>query len=357
MEGELNEEKYFKGRGSQIKPKNRFLTNHYVSDNIEGIDEPMIQSPFTKLFFENPKTIVNKVSSPDVGMIYSLNPYQGCEHGCSYCYARNSHEYYGFDAGLDFESKIMVKRNAVQLLEQLISKPNWQPKPISLSGNTDCYQPIERKFELTRNLLKTFLRYRHPVGLITKNSLILRDLDILEELAKDNLVKVFISITSLDEKVRRTMEPRTASASKRLKTIEELSKAGVPVGVMCAPIIPGLTDHEVPAILKAAADRGALSAGMTIVRLNGSVGAIFEDWVVKNFPNRAPKILDQISATHGGKLNDSEFGRRMKGEGKVAEMINQLFKTSLKRYFAGRTIPEYDLSKFRRGGNLNLFEQ
>ena len=348
-------ENYFKGRGSQIKPVNKFLKNRYVSEHIEGIDEPLIQSPQTIVFHEHSKTIVNKVTSPDVGMIYSLNPYQGCEHGCSYCYARNTHEYYGFDAGLDFESKIIVKENAAQLLEKLLLSPKWQPAPISLSGNTDCYQPLERKKEMTRSLLKVFARYRHPVGMITKNSLILRDLDLLKDLAEDRLIKVYISITTLDENVRRAMEPRTASAAKRLQTIEELSKAGVPVGVMCAPIIPGLTDHEVPAILKAAADHGALMAGMTIVRLNGSVGQIFEDWIYKNFPDRAPKVIAQIKSVHGGQLNDSDFGRRMRGEGKVAEMINQLFKTSQRKYFAGRTMPEFDLSKFRRGGNLNLF--
>ncbi|WP_339866556.1 PA0069 family radical SAM protein [uncultured Algoriphagus sp.] len=348
-------ENYFKGRGSQIKPVNKFLKNRYVSEHIEGIDEPLIESPQTKVFHEHSKTIVNKVTSPDVGMIYSLNPYQGCEHGCSYCYARNTHEYYGFDAGLDFESKIIVKENAAQLLEKLLLSPKWQPAPISLSGNTDCYQPLERKKEMTRSLLKVFARYRHPVGMITKNSLILRDLDLLKDLAEDRLIKVYISITTLEENVRRAMEPRTASAAKRLQTIEELSKAGVPVGVMCAPIIPGLTDHEVPAILKAAADHGALMAGMTIVRLNGSVGQIFEDWIYKNFPDRAPKVIAQIKSVHGGQLNDSDFGRRMRGEGKVAEMINQLFKTSQRKYFAGRTMPEYDLSKFRRGGNLNLF--
>lgn len=353
---EKNEaDSYFKGRGAQLKTENRFLKNRYVTEHIEGLDEPLIQSPQTKVYQEHSKTIVNKIESPDLGMMYSLNPYQGCEHGCSYCYARNTHEYYGFDAGLDFESKIIAKANAPQLLEKLFHKPSWQPVPISVSGNTDCYQPLERKMELTRSLLKVFARYRHPVGMITKNSLILRDLDILEDLAKDNLVKVFISITSLDENVRRSMEPRTASATKRLKTIEELSKAGVPVGVMCAPIIPGLTDHETPAILKAAADHGALSAGMTVVRLNGSVGPIFEDWVHKNFPDRADKVIDQIKSMHGGQLNDSNFGRRMRGEGKVAEMINQLFATSKRKYFAGRTFPDYDLTKFRRGGNLNLF--
>lgn len=353
---EKNEaESYFKGRGSQIKTNNKFLRYHYVSEHIEGLDEPLIQSPQTKVYQEHSKTVVNKIESPDLGLMYSLNPYQGCEHGCSYCYARNTHEYYGFDAGLDFESKIIAKANAAQLLEKLFHKASWKPVPISVSGNTDCYQPLERKMELTRSLLKVFVRYCHPVGMITKNILILRDLDLLQELAANKLVKVFISITSLDENVRLRMEPRTASAAKRLKTIEKLSKAGVPVGVMCAPIIPGLTDHETPAILKAAADHGALSAGMTVVRLNGSVGPIFEDWIHKNFPDRAPKVLDQICSMHGGQLNDSEFGRRMRGEGKVAEMINLLFATSKRKYFAGRTMPEFDLSKFRRGGNLNLF--
>ncbi len=353
---EQNEaESYFKGRGSQIKTDNKFLKYRYVSEHIEGLDEPLIQSPHTKVYQEHSKSIVNKIESPDLGMMYSLNPYQGCEHGCSYCYARNTHEYYGFDAGLDFESKIIAKANAAQLLERLFHKPSWKPVPISIAGNTDCYQPLERKMELTRSLLKVFARYRHPVGMITKNSLILRDKDLLQDLAANKLVKVFISITSLDENVRRRMEPRTASATKRLKTIEELSKAGVPVGVMCAPIIPGLTDHETPAILKAAADHGALTAGMTVVRLNGSVGPIFEDWIHKNFPDRASKVIEQIRSMHGGQLNDSQFGRRMRGEGKVAEMINLLFATSKRKYFAGRTMPEFDLSKFRRGGNLNLF--
>jgi len=349
------EENYFKGRGAQLKPTNKFLKNRYVAEHIEGLDEPLIQSPQTKVFQEHSKSIVNKVTSPDLGMMYSLNPYQGCEHGCSYCYARNSHEYYGFDAGLDFESKIIAKKNAAQLLEKHLLNPNWQPVPINVSGNTDCYQPLERTMKLTRSVLEVFARYRHPVGMITKNSLILRDLDLLQDLAQDNLVKVFISITSLDETVRRAMEPRTASAIKRLQTIEELSKAGVPVGVMCAPIIPGLTDHEVPAILKAAADHGAQAAGMTIVRLNGSVGPIFEDWVGKNFPDRATKVLAQIRSMHGGQLNDSQFGRRMRGEGRIAEMINLLFSTSKRKYFTGKTMPEFDTSKFRRGGNFSLF--
>ncbi|MDH4057727.1 MAG: PA0069 family radical SAM protein [Cyclobacteriaceae bacterium] len=348
-------EDYFKGRGSQIKTRNRFLKKEYVTDHIEGLDEPLVTSPLTQILYENPKTVVNRVTSPDLGMMYSLNPYQGCEHGCIYCYARNTHEYYGFSAGLDFESKIMVKKNAPRLLEKFILHPTWQCVPISVSGNTDCYQPLERKMEITRDLLKVFAQYRHPLGLITKNSLILRDLDLLTDLAKDNLVHVYISLTTLDEELRRVMEPRTASSIKRLQTVEALAKAGVPVGVMNAPIIPGLNHHEIPQLLKTAADHGALAAGMTIVRLNGSVGKLFEDWLRKNFPDRFDKVWNQICSMHGGNVNDSEFGRRMSGEGNFAEAFHQLFRSSKKKYFANRGMPPIDLTKFRKGGNLSLF--
>lgn len=327
----------------------------YVVDHIEGLDEPLISAPSTQVFYENPKKIVNKVTSPDLGMMYSANPYQGCEHGCIYCYARNTHEYYGFSAGLDFESKIMVKKIAPQLLEKFILHPGWQAVPISLSGNTDCYQPLERKLEITRGILKVFARYRHPVGMITKNSLILRDIDLLTDLAQENLVHVYISITTLNEELRRIMEPRTASAIKRLQTVEALAKAGVPVGVMNAPIIPGLNHHEIPTLLKAAADHGASAVGMTIVRLNGSVGKLFEDWLRKNFPDRFDKVWNQICSMHDGNVNDSQFGRRMMGEGNFAEAIHQLFRTSKKKYFSGRSMPPFDLTIFRKGGNLSLF--
>lgn len=349
------EEEYFRGRGAQVKSGNRFLKAAYVSQHIEGLDEPMYSSPATQIFYEDPKKIVNKVTSPDLGMMYSMNPYQGCEHGCIYCYARNTHEYWGFDAALDFESKIVVKKNAPELLERFILQPGWQAVPISVSGNTDCYQPLERKFEITRNILKVFARYRHPLGMITKNSLILRDLDLLSDLAGDNLVQVYISITTLDEELRRRMEPRTASALKRLQTVEALAKAGVPVGVMNAPIIPGLNHHEIPDILKAAADHGALTAGMTVVRLNGAIGKIFEDWLRKNFPDRFDKVWNQICDLHGGSVNDSQFGRRMTGEGNFADTIHQLFRISKKKYFADRRMPSIDLTKFRKGGNLSLF--
>jgi DNA repair photolyase len=351
----MMEEDYLKGRGAQIKTSNKFLKEQYVTDHVEGLDEPLQSIPATQVFFETPKSIVNKVTSPDLNMMYSTNPYQGCEHGCIYCYARNTHEYWGFSAGLDFESKIIVKKDAPRLMEKFILNPNWEPVPISVSGNTDCYQPLERKYELTRGILKVFAQYRHPVGMITKNGLIVRDLDLLKDLAQDNLVHVYISITTLDENLRRAMEPRTASAIKRLKTVEELSKAGIPVGIMNAPVIPGLNHHEIPAILKAAADHGARAAGMTVVRLNGSIGKIFEDWLRKNFPDRFDKVWNQICSLHGGNVNDSRFGTRMSGEGNYAQIIHQLFDTAKKKYFADRKMPPINLNAFRKGGNLSLF--
>lgn len=349
------DESYFKGRGSQIKPENKFLKAQYVTEHSEGLDEPLLETPHTQIFHESSKKIVNKVNSPDLGMVYSMNPYQGCEHGCIYCYARNTHEYYGFSAGLDFESKIIVKQNAPQLLEQQLLQQNWHAAPIMLSGNTDCYQPQERKFELTRKMLLVLAKYRHPVGVISKNSLITRDLDVLQDLASDNLVHVMISITTLNEDLRRVMEPRTASAIKRLKTVETLAHAKIPVGIMIAPIIPGLNHHEIPAIMKAAADHGALTAGMTVVRLNGSVGKIFEDWLRKNFPDRFDKVWNQICSLHGGNVNDSIFGRRMRGDGNIADVIHQLYRTAKKKYLSSRTMPPMDLTKFRRGGNFSLF--
>ncbi|MDZ4716691.1 MAG: PA0069 family radical SAM protein [Cytophagales bacterium] len=351
----MNDISYKKGRGAQIKTANKFLKEQYVTEHPEGLDEELIGLPSTQVFQETPRKIINRVNSPDLGMAYSMNPYQGCEHGCIYCYARNTHEYYGFSAGLDFETKIIAKMNAAEILEKQLQHPGWKVSPIMLSGNTDCYQPQERKLELTRGLLRVLAKYRHPVGLITKNSLVTRDLDILKDLASDNLVHVMISITTLNEDLRRLMEPRTASAVKRLKTVEALSQAGVPVGIMTAPIIPGLNHHEIPQIIQAAADHGALAAGMTVVRLNGSVGKLFEDWLRKNFPDRFDKVWNQISSLHGGSVNDSQFGRRMVGEGNIADIIYQLYRHSKRKYLAGRKMPAMSLTRFRKGGNLTLF--
>lgn len=351
----MEEQDYFKGRGSQIRTRNKFLKNEYVTEHVEGLDEPLMSAPTTQIFYESPSKIVNKVNSPDLSLMYSANPYQGCEHGCIYCYARNTHEFWGFSAGLDFESKIIVKKNAPALLEKFLLHPDWHAVPIMLSGNTDCYQPLERKLGITREMLKVFAKYRHPVAMITKNSLVLRDLDLLRDLAGDNLVQIYISLTTLDEKLRIVMEPRTASAARRLKTIETLASAGVPVGVMNAPIIPGLNHHEIPEVLRTAADHGAQSAGMTVVRLNGSIGRIFEDWLRKNFPDRFDKVWNLICALHDGQVNDSNFGRRMTGEGPIAEAIHQLFRVAKKKYFATKSLPAIDLTKFRKGGTLSLF--
>ena len=356
MAFEANSE-FFRGRGAQVNTHNKFLQKKYVAEHIEGLDEPLLHNSKTQIFEENPKQIVSKSNSPDLSHMHSINPYQGCEHGCIYCYARNSHEYYGFSAGLDFERKIIVKRNAPELLEEYFNRRRYQPVPIVLSGNTDCYQPIERDLKITRRLLEIFLQYKHPVSIITKNNLILRDIDVVKELAKLKLIHVNVSITSLDEQLRQKLEPRTVTSVGRLNTIEKLTQAGVPVRVMTAPIIPGLNSNEVPGIIKAAANRGAVSAGFTIVRLNGSIAELFTDWIHKTFPDRAEKVLNLIRECHDGKLNDSEFGRRMSGEGEVAESIHQLYRMACKRYLEGREMPGYDLSIFtpKTGRQVTLF--
>jgi len=328
-----------------------------VHDHPEGIDEVMLENGATQLFEENARKIVSESSSPDLGNMYSINPYQGCEHGCIYCYARNSHEYYGFSAGLDFERKIIVKRNAPELLEQHFNKKNYQPVTMLMSGNTDCYQPIERKLEITKRMLELFRQYRNPVSIITKNNLILRDIDVLAELASMNLVSVNVSLNSLNEQIRQKLEPRTVTASGRLNVIQKLSERGIAVRVMAAPIIPGLNSNEVPAIIKAAADRGARGAGFTIVRLNGSIAEIFTDWVHKAFPDRAEKILSMIRACHEGKLNDSDFGRRMSGGGHVAQSIHQMFRMAVNRFMGDREMPAMDHTLFipKGGKQTSLF--
>ena len=350
-----------KGRGAQHQVANRFalhsyelrddFLNHCALEEEEAFDS---RTTFIDTF---PKTIVNKVSSPDVGLEYSLNPYQGCEHGCVYCYARNSHEYWGYGAGLDFEQKILVKRNSVELLEQKLRSRSWKATPIVLSGNTDCYQPVEKKLEITRKLLQVFLKYKHPVGIITKNALIQRDLDILEELARDNLVRVNLSITSLDENTRRILEPRTASIKKRLETVEKLSAKGIPVSVMMAPIIPSINSHEILPLVKAVAERGALGVGYTVVRLNGAIAEVFSTWIRKTMPDRAEKVLHQIAECHGGSLNDSEFGRRMKGSGTISEQIRQQIVIARKKYSLNDDRPRLncELHEQYKDGQLKLF--
>ncbi|MDQ1149445.1 MULTISPECIES: PA0069 family radical SAM protein [Sphingobacterium] len=354
----MNSSEYFKGRGAQINPNNKFFVNQYVQEHVEGLDEEFLGTAKTQFISTHPKSIISKSNSPDLRFERSINPYQGCEHGCIYCYARNSHEYWGFSAGLDFERKILVKHNAAQLLEQEFRKASYQPDLIMLSGNTDCYQPIERKLGITRSILELMVKYQHPVSIISKNVLMRRDFDLLRELAALNLVSVAVTINSLREEVRQKMEPRTATASARLKLIEGLTGIGVPVMLMMAPIVPGINSDEISDLIRAGADAGAITASYTIVRLNGQIGGIFKDWLYQNYPDRAEKVLHWIEACHGGKINDTDFGRRIKGDGHMAESLQHLFKLSVKKYMNNGTLPSLRRDLFRlpdAGAQLGLF--
>ncbi len=344
-----------KGRGSQIQVNNKFAKTAYVNEHIEGIDVPFLEDTKTEYIAEFPKKIVNKVYSPTVPFAYSMNPYQGCEHGCVYCYARESHQYWGYGAGLDFERKIIYKPDAPKLLEKQFNSRNWKVSPIMLSGNTDCYQPIERKLKITRELLKVCLKYKHPVSIITKNALIQRDIDLLIPLAKLNLVHVSLSITSFDNKLRSLLEPRTASVQKKLETLELLSANNIPVNVMVAPIIPGLNSHEIPNIVKKVAASGALSVGYTTVRLNGEIAEIFEDWLRKTYPERADKVLNQIKEINNGSL-ECKGKNRLKLHGETAVMIKSMFDVARKKFLKGKVWPAYNLTAFARPTDqLSLF--
>ncbi|MGB5692634.1 MAG: PA0069 family radical SAM protein [Flavobacteriaceae bacterium] len=357
----MQNKSYLKGRGAQGNPSNRFLELEHETLNefLEYCSKngEVARSPKTKYIPVYPKTVINPVNSPDVPMKFSMNPYQGCEHGCIYCYARNTHEFWGYSAGLDFEQQILVKEEAPVLLEQKLRKKSWKAETIVLSGNTDCYQPAEQKFKLTRACLEVFLKYRHPVGIITKNSLVLRDIDLIEELAQHNLVGVHISLTSLNENTRRVLEPRTTSIKKRLETIRILSEKNIPVNAMLAPIIPGINSHEILDLARRASENGAISFALTIVRLNGAIGQIFTDWIRKAMPAKADKVLGLIAACHGGKLNDSRFGLRVKGEGQIARQINDLGKLAKNRYFKDKAFPSLNRSMHQdfKDGQLRLF--
>ena len=339
-----NKPDYIKGRGAQINTPNPFHEYHSSLNGLQWFDDDEIDRFKTTEYLEtHPKTILNKVDSPDIGMSYSMNPYQGCEHGCIYCYARNTHTFWGYSAGIEFEQKILVKRNAAELLDQKLSGKTWHPHPIMLSGNTDCYQPAEKQHRITREILEVLWKYRHPVGIITKSGLILRDLDILTKMAENQLVNVSISITTLDDRLRQLLEPRTASANKRIDTVTKLTAAGVPVNIMFAPIIPSINDMEVFDVAEKTAAAGARTFNYTVVRLNGDVAEIFKDWLHKNFPDKAERVLHQIESCHGGKLNDSRFGTRMSGEGNFADMIKQQIIHARKKYF--KEVPSFVYNK------------
>jgi DNA repair photolyase len=340
-------------RGAPENPANRFEKIHLEPDEDWNPEEDA--APRTQFLVDHSKTAISYNDSPDIGFSASLNPYRGCEHGCIYCYARPTHEYLGFSSGLDFESKIMVKLNAPELLREELSSPKWKPQVLVMSGVTDCYQPVERKLKITRRCLETLLEFRNPVGMITKNSLVTRDIDVLSELAKHQCVSVCLSITTLDTGLRKVMEPRTSPPQARLNAIRKLAEAKIPVAVNVAPIIPGLTDHEMPAILKAAHDAGATAAGFTIVRLPYSNAPLFEKWLETHFPDRKEKVLNRIKSMRGGKLYDAQWGKRMRGEGIFAEQIAMMFDVARRKAGFWDDDPrELSTAGFRRPGGTQL---
>src|SRR5918996_1259711 len=318
-----------RGRGSASNPKNRFESIERVPEPPDNSDE--VCSSDTQFFPDHSKSLIAYNDSPDVGFDASINPYRGCEHGCVYCYARPTHEYLGFSSGLDFETKIMVKEDAPELLRSELSSPKWKPQVVALSGNTDCYQPVEKKKRLTRRCLEVFLDFRNPVVIVTKNHLVTRDIDILSELARYQCVGVTISLTTLDAQLASLMEPRASRPAKRLAAIRTLAEAGVPVGYLQAPMIPGLTDSEAPAIARAAAEAGATFSGYVALRLPFAVKSLFEDWLEQHFPERKDKVLNRIRAIRGGKLNDPAFESRMRGQGIFAQQMAELFQLARKK--------------------------
>lgn len=339
-----------RGRAASDNPRNRFESVHRI-DDVTG--ERQVA---TELIADASRSIVARNDSDDIPFETSLNPYRGCEHGCAYCYARPTHEYLGFSAGLDFETRLVVKHEAPRLLHRELSRPRWQPQVLAMSGVTDPYQPIERELEITRGCLAVLAEFRNPVAVITKNELVIRDLDLLGELAAHRAAGVMLSITTLDPALARSMEPRTSQPARRLRALEHLAAAGIPCGVMIAPVIPGLNDHEIPAILQAAAERGARAAGYIMLRLPGAVAPIFDDWLQRQLPDRRGKILERVRDLRGGRLNDSRSGTRMRGEGPYARQVEALFRGGLRR--AGLSPERLDLSTaaFRRRGQLGLFE-
>ena len=346
------------GRGARQNLPNQYERLHIDVDP-GALDEEERRSVETIFFRDPSESILSKNESPDVPFTYSLNPYRGCEHGCPYCYARPTHEYWGLSAGLDFESKIFVKEDAPRLLSERLQQKTWTPQGVALSGNTDPYQPVERELEITRSCLEVFLRHRNPVSIVTKSGLIRRDTDLLGEMAERNLVNVAVSLTSVNDELAGKLEPRAARPSLRLRVIDELTDVGVPVSILVAPLIPGLNDEEIPKILEAAADRGAQSASYVLLRLPGRVKDIFIDWIEDHFPERKSRILGRLRQLREGKLNETAFGRRMRGEGEWAQVLRQLFRSARVNNDLDRGRPSLSTHHFRRlpGGQRSLFDE
>jgi DNA repair photolyase len=339
-------------RGALGNPANRFETLRLDPDADWNPDDNPL--PRTQFLRDLSATIITRNESPDVPFEASINPYRGCEHGCIYCYARPTHEYLGFSSGLDFETKIMVKENAPQLLRAELSSPKWRPQIIVMSGVTDCYQPVERQLKLTRGCLEVLAEFRNPISIITKNFLVTRDIDVLAELAKHQAASVCLSITTLDPDLRKVMEPRTSPAAARLEAIRQLAAAGIPVSVNVAPIIPGLNEHEIPAILKAAAEAGATGAGYTMLRLPHANTELFVQWLATHYPDRKDKVLNQLKTMRGGKLYDAQWGSRMKGEGIFAEQIQRIFEVARRKAGINNDQAPLSTASFRRPGGTQM---
>ncbi|HEY4248950.1 MAG TPA: PA0069 family radical SAM protein [Lacunisphaera sp.] len=346
------------GRGPNLNPPNRFDRIHVEPDgewlDAEFAETGSIPHPRTQFFDDSTESILVHHNSPDLGAGWGLNPYRGCEHGCAYCYARPYHDYLGWSGGMEFETKIMVKRRAPELLRSELSSPKWKPQPIGMSGVTDCYQPAERRFRLTRTCLEVLAEFRQPVGIITKNFLVTRDLDLLENLARHDCAHVTITITTLDAELAGKLEPRAARPEHRLRAIRLLSDAGVPVGVNVAPVIPGLTDHELAGILEAAAKAGATSANYVVLRLPHSVKDVFLQWLDTHEPGKKDRVLSRIRDLRGGKLYDATFGARMRGEGIFAEQIARMFSVAARRSGLNRGDRSLSTAHFRRPGGMQM---
>jgi DNA repair photolyase len=345
-----------RGRGAADNPANRFTLLTYERDPDAPLDET--PSPATQFLHDSTRTIIARNDSPDVGFDASINPYRGCENSCIYCYARPTHEYLGFSAGLDFETRILVKEDAPELLRRELSAKSWQPRLLGVSGVTDPYQPIERRLQLTRRCLEVLAEFRNPVAVITKNHLVSRDRDVLGELARHDAAAVFLSVTTLDAELAGRMEPRASRPEGRLAAIAELAAAGIPVGVLAAPVIPGLTDHELPAILEATGKAGARFAGYVLLRLPHAVADLFDDWLRRHYPERRDKVLGRLRDLRGGRPSDSRFGHRMRGEGELARQIKALFLLGCKRGGISGRAPALSTAAFRRPGGTQrlLFE-
>ncbi|HEX6178125.1 MAG TPA: PA0069 family radical SAM protein [Thermoanaerobaculia bacterium] len=334
-----------KGRGASWNPQNRFERLEYIRDEDALPDE---SAPGTVYLRDPTRTLIATNDSPDVGFEASINPYRGCEHGCIYCFARPTHEYLGMSAGLDFETKILVKEDAPELLREELNAKSWQPKIVAISGVTDPYQPIERRLEITRRCLGVLAEFRNPVAIITKNHLVTRDIDHLQELARFNAARVFVSVTTLDAKLANRMEPRASIPELRLDAIAKLSAAGIPAGVMVAPVVPAITEHEMPSILKAAREAGARWAGFVVLRLPWAVAPLVEKWLEEHFPDRKEKVLNRVRDLRGGKLYDARWGVRGRGEGIFAQQIASLFEASCRRLGFNEDESELSVEAFRR---------